>query len=63
MTTSFTATINSLGNSAFGDDREAEVARLLREVAKRVEDGAESGTIKDINGNTVGEFSFSFLGD
>jgi hypothetical protein len=34
-----------------------EVERILREVADRVSDGVErGGTIRDANGNRVGEF-------
>ena len=34
-----------------------EIARILKEVASQVENGKEFGTIKDINGNTVGDWS------
>lgn len=37
----------------------AEVAKLLRDVARRVEDGQNSGKILDTNGNTVGTFNAS----
>jgi hypothetical protein len=49
----FTLTIET-DNAAFNDGGNAEVARLLREVAERVEDSTTDGTVKDINGNTVG---------
>lgn len=43
------------GNAAFDDgNREAEVARILREAADRIEAGAEDFTLRDINGNKVG---------
>lgn len=49
----FTLTIES-DNAAM---RKAEhVVSALREVAQRVRDGSDSGRIRDINGNTVGEF-------
>lgn len=48
-------------NAAFGDteyDRYAEIARILREAANRVEVGDHCGefTLRDINGNRVGAF-------
>jgi hypothetical protein len=43
------------GNAAFDDgNREYEVARILREAADRIENGAEDFTLRDINGNKVG---------
>lgn len=41
-------------NAAMVDDAAGEVARMLREVATRVEDGAEAGALLDSNGNRVG---------
>lgn len=41
-------------NEAFSDDKGAEVARILREIAKRLEDGWTTGTPRDGNGNSVG---------
>lgn len=43
-------------NAAFADDPDGEVARILRDVADRVEGGQEDGAVRDINGNTVGSF-------
>lgn len=40
------------------EDRDTAIARMLREVADRVEHGYESGIVKDINGNTVGDWEF-----
>jgi hypothetical protein len=46
-------------NAAFEEgDRGAEVARILRDVADRLEDGFEAGSVRDINGNLVGGFDF-----
>jgi hypothetical protein len=43
------------GNAAFDDgNREAEVARILRAAADRIEAGAEDFSLRDFNGNTVG---------
>ena len=45
-------------NEDTGEDApHAEVARLLREVADRVEGGDDHGVIMDVNGNNVGTFS------
>lgn len=47
------------GNSAFGENPEIEVARLLLQTAHRVEaNGEKSGKLKDGNGTTVGRFKF-----
>ena len=43
-------------NDAFRPDPEAEIARLLRETAKRVANGNYAGRLLDYNGNRVGEF-------
>lgn len=48
----------STDNAAFQDDPGAEVARILREVAERVEAGELSRTVRDYNGNGVGSFWF-----
>lgn len=47
-------------NAAFGDthdERNAELAKILRDTAKRLEQGAGAGVIRDTNGNRVGMFS------
>jgi hypothetical protein len=36
--------------------RHTELARILRDVAERVESGVNSGGCRDVNGNTVGRF-------
>ena len=46
-------------NDAFYDDSlRAEVARILRDAAKRVEQLPISGKLYDANGNTVGSYRF-----
>lgn len=43
------------GNAAFDDGSlKLEVARILRDVADRLEVGAYVNKLRDINGNTVG---------
>ena len=46
-------------NAAFSDDRNAEIARILREVAEQLETHTMTGSCRDYNGNRVGEFKFS----
>ena len=49
-------------NDAFGDEREREVASILRDVAERLETGEPFApnyeTLRDINGNDVGRAAF-----
>ena len=60
----------STDNAAFSEDdgedtgaaMGAEIARILRAVARAVNDGAENGdtgTVHDVNGNTVGVWSLA----
>lgn len=43
---------------AFATQPASELARILREVAQRIqEDGDSEGSLRDINGNRVGSFS------
>lgn len=46
-------------NDAFGTSAHStarEVARILRRLATRLDDGATDGRIMDVNGNSVGHF-------
>lgn len=43
-------------NAAFEDDPHSEVARLLKDAARRFELGADVGPLIDSNGNCVGSF-------
>lgn len=43
-------------NDAFRDEPASEIARLLRDAARRVEAGDAEGRLRDANGNTVGAF-------
>jgi len=54
-TSNFTLNID-IENAAFDPDAAPELARLLREIADRVENGSIGGTIRDFNGNNVGSF-------
>jgi hypothetical protein len=47
----------SIENAAFADDENGEITRILKEVARKVEQGHDSGLILDINGNKVGHFT------
>jgi hypothetical protein len=42
------------GNDAFSDDPQAEVSRILRDLADKCERGAMPDTLRDINGNKCG---------
>ena len=45
-------------NAAFDDDNlSIEIARIMREVATRIERGEYYGSVRDINGNRIGSFS------
>lgn len=55
------------GNAAFCDpatgeesswDENHEVARILREIADKIDDGRREGKAIDYNGNSVGEYTF-----
>jgi hypothetical protein len=45
------------GNAAFEDDPNYELARILRAVADKVENGHADGRCYDINGNKVGSWA------
>ena len=49
----------NMDNAAFdrGDGR--ELARILREIANKVQDGKTDGRAMDVNGNKVGEWEVS----
>ncbi len=44
-------------NDAFHPLQEFETARILRELADRIETNSEITTIRDVNGNKVGEYN------
>ena len=47
-------------NAAFVENKGAEVARIMRELAKRIEETEkDNGYVLDINGNTVGTFKLN----
>lgn len=39
-----------------GNARRAELARILRNAAKDIEEGSDDGNLFDVNGNRVGNF-------
>lgn len=47
-----------VGNAAFDPEPGYEIARILREVADKIEGGQTDGGALDINGNSVGKFGF-----
>ena len=44
-----------LGNDAMKD--QYDIATALRQLARDVESGREAGYVRDLNGNTVGEYA------
>lgn len=59
---SFTLRIE-IDNDAFVEDPHAEVSRLLRVAAGKVDEGNRTGILLDINGNLVGEFTMELAED
>ena len=57
----------SCDNAAFDDFPAQEVSRILESVAGRVADiitiDADSGALRDANGNTVGRWQFIYDGE
>ena len=46
-------------NAAFQDgNKPYEIAKILRELADKIEDGQTEGNIRDINGNSIGAFKY-----
>lgn len=58
----------STDNAAFADAPDSEVARILREIADKIESAGPHGALEiggkvaDENGNTVGEWSLKVEG-
>jgi hypothetical protein len=46
-------------NAAFDDGVATETCRILREVARNIERGELEGMVRDVNGNTVGQFTLN----
>lgn len=46
------------GNAAFGDEPGTEIARILRGLADKIEDGHRMVYLTDYNGNTVGHAEY-----
>jgi hypothetical protein len=49
----------STENAAFGEDRAEEICRILKEVEAKVKAGYEDGSIRDINGNRIGQWEIT----
>jgi len=45
-------------NAVFEESFASECARILREVADKLEEGDDNGAIRDINGNSIGKWSY-----
>jgi hypothetical protein len=46
-------------NEAFDGDSQTEIARILRLAAMHVNEGQDSGSLFDINGNRVGSYTLT----
>lgn len=55
--------INNIGHAAFDDNPREELARLLDETAKKVREGQTDGWLRDLNGNTVGDWGLELPDD
>ena len=54
----FSLTINTANDAFKGNYPEVELARILRDLADQIVDGATSGRLRDVNGNRCGDWSF-----
>jgi hypothetical protein len=48
-------------NASFTDNpvfQHTETARILREIARKIDAGYSNGAVRDANGNTIGSFEF-----
>lgn len=43
-------------NAAFNTNKNFEIARILKDIAYKIEEGYREGVIVDIDGNKIGEF-------
>ncbi|WP_426455361.1 hypothetical protein ACP26L_36595 (plasmid) [Paenibacillus sp. S-38] len=62
MKKKITITLNGLNNAAFDEHpkgKRGEVARLLRELASKIESGDEPEVLLDINGNKIGTVKYA----
>lgn len=48
-----------MDNAAFGDTPASELARILRDLAKHIENGDTDRRLMDSNGNRVGAFEIT----
>lgn len=48
-----------MDNAAFEDQPATELARILRNLAEKIESGTCACTLYDLNGNSVGRFEVS----
>lgn len=44
------------GNEAIIADPRYAIAKILRDVAKMIENGRDEAAVKDVNGNSIGKF-------
>jgi hypothetical protein len=48
-----------MDNAAFEDSPAGELARILRDLSDKIEEGEDSVRLRDLNGNVVGQFAIS----
>ena len=46
-------------NAAFTNYSATETARILRKIAKRIEEGTLDGKVLDLNGNSIGNYDLN----
>ena len=49
----------STDNAAFDSYGASETARILRKIAKRIEEGTLDGKVLDLNGNSIGHYDLN----
>ena len=49
----------STDNAAFDNYGATETARILRTIAKRIEEGNLDGKVMDLNGNSIGHYELN----
>lgn len=68
MAEKFSIELSSNGNAAFADDARSEIVRILKETARRLEQGEQGGDgdgfrLNDINGHKCGRVNIEFEED
>lgn len=51
-----------IDNDAFVDNRDGEIASILREIATKMDDNVSAGIIRDVNGARIGTYGIKIDG-